>query len=195
MLFGPPAVGKMTVGRELARLTPYRLFHNHATIEPLLGVFDWGTPPFNRLQNEFRTRVVEEAIKCGMPGLICTVAWALDLDQDAVLVEKMISPVVTAGHPVDFVELWSSQETRLSREGTPLRLAHKSSQRDVAWARRNLLEWDEMYRLSTGPVQPFPFEGRFPFIRVDNDVLAPTVAAAQIVERLSLPRGLSEMRE
>jgi hypothetical protein len=29
IVFGPPAVGKMTVGLELERLTGFRLFHRH----------------------------------------------------------------------------------------------------------------------------------------------------------------------
>ena len=42
-VIGPPAVGKMTVGRAVCELTGFRLFHNHMSIEPLLGVFDFGT--------------------------------------------------------------------------------------------------------------------------------------------------------
>jgi hypothetical protein len=189
MLFGPPAVGKMTVGREIARLTPYRLFHNHATIEPLLGVFDFGTPSFDRLKNEFRTRVIEEAVAQGLPGLVFTVVWALDSAADATVVEQIIAPVVDAGHPVDFVELWSSQETRLGREGTPLRLEHKATKRDVAWAKDSLRDWDGRHRLSTGPDQPFPFAGRYPHLRVDNDDLDPAEAAEQVVVGLGLPRS------
>ena len=44
LIIGPPAVGKMTVGREIARRSSFRLFHNHHTIEPLVEVFDHGTP-------------------------------------------------------------------------------------------------------------------------------------------------------
>ena len=38
-LFGNAAVGKMTVGQELAQRTGLRLFHNHIIIEPVLEVF------------------------------------------------------------------------------------------------------------------------------------------------------------
>ena len=38
-LFGNAAVGKMTVGQELMKITDLRLFHNHMTIEPVLEVF------------------------------------------------------------------------------------------------------------------------------------------------------------
>jgi len=57
-VFGPPAVGKMTVGRAVVSASDFRLFHNHHTIEPLLEVFDYGTPPFMRLLGEFRRRVL-----------------------------------------------------------------------------------------------------------------------------------------
>ena len=65
VIFGPPAVGKMTVGRAVAARSDFRLFHNHATIEPLLDVFDYGTPPFVTLMTEWRSRVVEEAAAFG----------------------------------------------------------------------------------------------------------------------------------
>ncbi|GAA1641000.1 hypothetical protein [Actinoplanes couchii] len=48
MLFviGPPAVGKMTVGAEIAARTGLRLFHNHMAIEPVLRFFPGGSAPF-----------------------------------------------------------------------------------------------------------------------------------------------------
>jgi hypothetical protein len=39
LLFGPQAVGKMTVGQELARITELKLFHNHMTIDLLEPYF------------------------------------------------------------------------------------------------------------------------------------------------------------
>lgn len=33
LIFGPQAVGKMTVGQELAKITGLKLFHNHMTID------------------------------------------------------------------------------------------------------------------------------------------------------------------
>ena len=38
-MIGNAAVGKMTVGQELAKITGLRLFHNHMTIEPVLEIF------------------------------------------------------------------------------------------------------------------------------------------------------------
>jgi shikimate kinase len=57
---GPPAVGKMTVGKEIADRTGLRLFHNHMMIEPVLHFFDYEDPAFGRLVEEFRIRIFEE---------------------------------------------------------------------------------------------------------------------------------------
>lgn len=46
IIFGPPAVGKMTVGHELCKATGFKLFHNHALIEPVLDIFPFGSPPY-----------------------------------------------------------------------------------------------------------------------------------------------------
>ncbi len=49
IIFGPPAVGKMTVGLELQRITGFRLFHNHMTADPLLRLFPFESAPHRRL--------------------------------------------------------------------------------------------------------------------------------------------------
>ena len=38
-IIGSGAVGKMTVGQELMKITDLRLFHNHMTIEPVIEIF------------------------------------------------------------------------------------------------------------------------------------------------------------
>jgi hypothetical protein len=45
-IIGPPAVGKMTVGKGLSHRTGLPLFHNHLSIEAVLPVFDFGTEAF-----------------------------------------------------------------------------------------------------------------------------------------------------
>ena len=96
-VFGPPAVGKMTVGRAVADASSFRLFHNHHTIEPLLDVFDFGTPPFNRLLGEFRQRVLEEAAAADT-DLVFTLVWALDLPEDTATM-RSASPALRRGRP------------------------------------------------------------------------------------------------
>jgi chloramphenicol 3-O-phosphotransferase len=51
-LHGAPAVGKLTVARELAQLTGFRLFHNHLTVDLVSSLFPFGSEPFVRLREE-----------------------------------------------------------------------------------------------------------------------------------------------
>ena len=185
-LFGPQAVGKMSGGREVARLTPYRLFPNHATIEPLLEVFDWESSAFRTLKLEFRRRVIEEAVASGMPGLVFTFVWAMDVPEDTAYVEHLIAPVVDAGGRVDFVELYADEATRLTREGTPERLSAKPSKRDTAWARSDLVESGRAQPHSTSPALPFPLS--LPHPRIDTGALSAEEAAVRVISLLGLPR-------
>jgi hypothetical protein len=44
LITGPQAVGKMTVGQELEKITGLKLFHNHMSIELVLNFFGYETP-------------------------------------------------------------------------------------------------------------------------------------------------------
>ena len=49
LIFGPAAVGKMTVGQELAKLTGFTLLYNHQIVDLVTELFAFGTPMFHRL--------------------------------------------------------------------------------------------------------------------------------------------------
>jgi chloramphenicol 3-O-phosphotransferase len=51
-LYGAPAVGKLTVARELAKLTGFRLFHNHLTVDLVSSLFSFGSEPFILLREK-----------------------------------------------------------------------------------------------------------------------------------------------
>jgi len=58
-LFGNAAVGKMTVGQELMKITELRLFHNHHIIEPVLEIFG----EFNKeVMHRVREVIFEELV-------------------------------------------------------------------------------------------------------------------------------------
>ena len=60
VIFGPPAVRKMTVGYELAKLTGMKVFHNHMTIDLILEFFPYGHEKFTTLVSEFRQRILKK---------------------------------------------------------------------------------------------------------------------------------------
>ena len=91
VIFGPPAVGKMTVGYELAKLTGFRLFHNHMTIELVLNFFDYEQPQFHTLVAEFRKRIFEEVAASDLTGLIFILSGRSNSNRS----EHILSAVVT----------------------------------------------------------------------------------------------------
>jgi hypothetical protein len=181
-LIGPPAVGKMTVGVELARRTGLLLFHNHQTIELVLRFFPFGTPPFTRLVDEFRRRILEEVAASGLPGLIFTYVWAFDDPGDAAVMESYASIFRTRGGRALFVELEASLAERLRRNETEFRLAEKPSKRDLAWSRQHVLDADEKYQLNSAG----RFEGRPNYLHIDNTSLRPEEVAERVITAFGL---------
>ena len=183
-IIGPPAVGKMTVGHELALRTELKLFHNHQTIDLILPFFAFGSPPFGRLVGEFRRRIFEEVASSDLPGIIFTYVWAFDLASDDATVEEYSEIFRSRGGRVAYVELETSQDERLRRNETEFRLAAKPFKRDLAASRQQLLELDEKYQLnSRGKLM-----GRPDYLHIDNTQLSAGDVAERIIERFQLPR-------
>jgi hypothetical protein len=183
-IVGPPAVGKMAVGHELAQRTGLKLFHNHHTIDLALRFFAFGTPPFHRLVGEFRRRIFEEVAASDLPGMIFTYVWAFDHATDDAAVEEWASIFASRGGRVWFVELEATQAERLRRNETEFRLAEKPFKRDLDQSRQQLLELDAKYQLNSKG----RLAGRPDYLHVDNTHLSPPAVAERIIETFGLRR-------
>ena len=103
ILFGPPAVGKMTVGQELEKITGLKLFHNHMSIELARNFFDFGTPAFNRLTNLFRFEIFKEVANSDLEGLIFTFVWAFGLEKEEAYVNSIVEIFEEAGADIHLI--------------------------------------------------------------------------------------------
>ena len=167
LLFGPQAVGKMTVGEELARLTGLKLFHNHMTIELVSHFFSYGTQTGKRLVNLFRQAIFEEVAQSELEGLIFTYVWYFDSPEDL---------FASHGAQVYYVELEANLETRLARNKTEHRLQEKPTKRDIAWSEQEILNSAQRHRLNS-----LPGEVAAPhYLRIDNANLSPEEATRMI---------------
>ena len=70
LICGPQAVGKMTVGQELAKLTGLKFMHNHETIDLPLKFFEFKSEQRERLTDLFRFSIFEEVAKSDLKGMI-----------------------------------------------------------------------------------------------------------------------------
>lgn len=179
LLFGNAAVGKMTVGQELAKITGLRLFHNHMTIEPVLEIFgQFNSAAIMRL----RQVVFEEFAKTDNDGMIFTYMWAFDQQADWDYVEFIKNIFKPYNTEFYYVELVASRKARLERNATENRLLHKASKRNIELSNQRLISDDTHYRLES-------LDGEIPFdnyMKIDNTNLAPDVVARMIKERFRL---------
>jgi hypothetical protein len=174
----------MTVGHALAARTGLRLFHNHQTIDLVLRFFPFGTPPFGRLNGEFRRCIFEEVAASDLPGLIFTYVWAFDDPRDHAAVEAWSAIFRERGGRVVFAELEATQEERIRCNETEFRLAEKPSKRDLAASRARLLSDDARYELNSGG----RFDDRPDWFRIETTQLRPEETAERIMARFALPR-------
>ena len=60
-LYGPPGVGTLTIGSELARLTGFKLFHNHLSINLVSAVFERDSEVYVQLRRIRQDVLVDAA--------------------------------------------------------------------------------------------------------------------------------------
>ncbi|MDQ2974237.1 MAG: AAA family ATPase [Acidobacteriota bacterium] len=117
-IHGAPAVGKLTVARELARLTGFRLFHNHLTVDMLSAVFDFGSAPFVMLREHIWLSVFREAA-------VQNVSLIFTFNPERTVRDRFIQDTVDVvakeGGQVIFVELTCSDEELERRIADPSR--------------------------------------------------------------------------
>lgn len=179
LIVGDSAVGKMTVGQELAKITGLRLFHNHMTIEPVLEVFgEFRGDTIMKL----REVIFRDFAQTEQYGMIHTMMWAFDMESDWDYVRHIVSIFEEQGADIYCVELVAPIEVRLQRNETENRLKHKPSKRDIAASRSRVIRDCENHRLESLP-------GEIPFahyLRIDNSQMSAAAVAALIKEKFGL---------
>jgi len=183
VIVGPPAVGKMTVGLALQKLTGFKLFHNHMSIELALNYFEPNEPSFGRVVGTIRRVVMEEFAKSDKAGLIFTFVWAFEDPGDAAAIQRCAEIFAAYGRSTYYVELEASQEERERRNATDLRLAHKPSKRDLTASHDQLVKFGYKHKAnSTTEMADF-----HDYLRIDNTNKSPEEVAAFVQRRFELP--------
>ncbi len=181
-IFGPPAVGKMSVGHELEKLTGFRLFHNHMTIDMVKQVLDVFDPVFGKLVEDLRIRILTALAQSQRKGVIFTAGLDFD-EEDNMDFVNTIEAIFTRLHQeVYYLELIAPLEVRLERNKTPHRLEHKPTKRDLKASEEIVLKYDKTSRFNSYPGE---FTKRN-YLRVDNTDISPDNVAAMFVEKFHL---------
>ncbi len=174
LIIGAGAVGKMTVGQELMKITNLRLFHNHMMIEPVLEIF--GKFKGDTIL-KLREIIFDDFTSDNNYGMIHTLMWAFDMPTDWEYVENLASKF----DEVYCVELIASQKVRLERNKTENRLINKASKRDIEASDKRVLN-EDLHRLVSNDGE-IPFEN---YLRINNESLSAEEVAKIIKDKFSL---------
>jgi hypothetical protein len=189
LIFGPPAVGKTTVGQEIERLTGLRLFHLHQIIDLVSHYFPYSPSPdsaFDRLVVSYRRQFFEEAARAGL-RVITTAGWRFDLPEETEAVRGYVRPFSDRGGQIYFVELLAPLETCIARNRT----VNRQRLKRVDWSTEGYLRRDaEIHRYDSGGTIPFDL----PFLRIETDDLSAEETAERICAHFGLARISGESR-
>jgi broad-specificity NMP kinase len=106
VIYGPPAAGKLTVAKELAEITGYKVLHNHLVIDMVESVFSRENPMFWKLIDDYRLDIIGKA--SGENGLIMTLVNIKGKDDS--FIQNVIKITKDNGGEVNFVRLTCNQE-------------------------------------------------------------------------------------
>ena len=177
IILGPHAVGKMTVGQELAKITSLRLFHNHMSIELTRKLFDRAEPEWQELNQAIRQKVFELFAQGDFKGLIFTYMFDFDMQSEYDYISEIINLFGSNGAKCHVVELCADFDVRIERNKTENRLYHKESKRDIEWSEAEMRQTSAAQRLNSFEGEKLPFES---YLKIDNTNIAPADVAKLI---------------
>ena len=178
-IIGDAAVGKMTVGQELMKITGLRLFHNHMTIEPVIEIFGRYD---GKTIAEMRDLILRNFAASDQYGMIFTLMMDFDMPSEWEYLEHIKQIFEPYGTDFYYVELIAPQEIRLQRNITENRLMNKPSKRDIEASNQRLLNDDSNHRCVS-------HEGEITFdhyLRIDNSDKEPDTVARMIKDAFML---------
>lgn len=183
VIMGPQAVGKMTVGREVEKRLDAKLLFNHQTID-LFAHFLGYTKETFRLSDQTRKELFRAFVngeENTANGIIFTLVVAFDLLSDKEYLKKICTIFTEKGGRVFLVELETSLEIRLERNGSESRLEAKPSKRNLAFSKQELLTSSEKHRLNSSPGEVNEFIPEAHYLRIDNS----NRTAGQVAEEIT----------
>jgi len=172
MIYGPPAVGKLTVGEELSKLTGIKLFHNHMTCDFGEEFFPFASRGYSKIVDGTRMLVFETAAEHDL-DLVFTCVYAPLVDEP--YVDDIEGIVKEAGGEVFFVRLHAPAEVLEERIVLEDRQRFKKL-RSVEKLRR-ILEYSDLFAEIPGRES----------LSLDTSKLSPAESARRIADHFGLP--------
>ena len=161
ILFGPPAVGKTTIGALVESKTTYKLFHNHMVMDGIMHIFGVGTPAEDRLSKLVRAHIIQEAADTGI-NLIFTYVWNFAKEKGKQNIDAYKKIYESRGGTVQFIELGAPLAVRVTRAAHPDRKRLKAHAPDA----ERVAHLESALRFASP--SPFYYPGAYSYIDTTN---------------------------
>ena len=171
-IYGPPAVGKLTVAERISEACGYGVFHNHLTVDLVRPLFARDHPAFQPLLEKLRLDAIGTAASERLPGLIFTFCYLHPLDQE--FIRGVIARVEAHEGHVRFVQLTATPEIL--------------AERVTGESRSQFRKINAVEKLKRVIAQDFwtPIPG-VESLHIDSTALSPADVADQVVAHCRLP--------
>lgn len=179
-IHGPAASGKLTVAREVARLTGLPVFHNHLVVDALTSVFPFGSASFVSLREQIWLQVFAAAASEGQSVIF---TFAPERTVRPRFVPDAVRTVEASAGRVSFVKLTCPPEVLEQRLEAPSRTVHgkvRSVERFRALLAEGAFDYPEL-----------PDSG----LTLDTGGMLPSVAARTICEHFGLGQRQPDARQ
>ena len=169
-IYGPPAAGKLTVAKELAKISGYILFHNHLTRDLVQQLYPENLSEKYELVNTLRLSILDFLAKHNTNTLF---TYVYDGPSDDHFVNDVVDRIRKNNSKVLFVELRPTDDVLLSR-------VDGESRKEF----RKLIDKDRL-RTSLERIQ-YSSVPHVSILKIDNSSIEPDVTASMIAKHFNL---------
>ncbi|MAG02849.1 hypothetical protein CMI42_05925 [Candidatus Pacearchaeota archaeon] len=172
VIYGPPAIGKLSVANELSKITGYKIFHNHLTNDLIETILEFGTEAFFDFNDKLRLELLEKAAKEKVRGVIFTFCYGNPMDDK--WVRELIKRIKKHNSKIYFVQLFTEKSILYKRVKNISRKEFGKI-RSIKKLKESLSKWELL--------TPIPFVDN---LTINNSKLSPRKVAQQIKSHYKL---------
>ena len=113
-IYGPPAAGKLTVAKELSKLTGFKVFHNHLAVDLAEHFFEFKSKPFYDIHTRIMNNLYHVILKYKV-NAIATYCYCGENPKEALHLKKLFKKVEKCRGKSLLVRLDCSKKELLKR--------------------------------------------------------------------------------
>ena len=173
VLYGPPAVGKLTVAKEIAKQLTVRIFDNRRISEAVEQVINRDNPQFVPLVYSLQIQILNAAMRYGAQDIIVTLPFTTSSQADIALLQTILEAGRAHATTVQLVHLKAKHHALLERV-----------QQESRHAAGKLTDPQELQNLVT----QYDFDSPFPdspSITINTTHLTAPEVAQQIIRNIN----------